>query len=224
MNESSRPDDRIVDDAVRRAYRDGATETAPERLNRRVLAEAEYAVALRKGRRWPAFRPLAWAATIGLSLVLVMQVTTLGPEPPDVPEAQDGDAPAGLPSIEALTDRGDESVPAAISPAEKRERLAPSGTMSAPAAGSRHSEDTRETAAAVAEEEFATNGMSRQSAPASSDAAAAILAFCDDEQRRDPASWRQCIVELLEAKQRERAIIEYELYREAYPEAPPIDL
>ena len=224
MNESPRPDDRIMDDAVSEAYRSGATETVPEHLNRRVLAEAEYAVTLRTGRRWPAFRPLAWAATIGLSLVLVMQVTTLGPEPPEVPEGQDGEAPAGLPTIGVQSDRVDETAPAAISPAEKRERLNPSSTLSAPAAGSRRSEDMRETAAAVAEEEFATNGLSRQSARVSSDAATAVLAFCDDEQRRDPASWRQCIVELLEAEHRERAIIEYELYREAYPEAPPIDL
>ena len=218
MNESPRPDDQIVDDAVRRAYRSGADDKAPEHLDRRVLAEAGYAVALKRGRRWPAFRPLAWAATIGLSLVLVMQVTTLGPEPPpDTPpgEERDGDADQTPPALEAFTDRSDETAPAAISPAEKRERLNTSTTMSAPAPDSRRAGNGREAAATVAEQEsglieITVTGNAPQ--------------FCDDEQRRDAESWRQCIVALLESDYRDRADIEYEVYRAAFPEAPTIDL
>ena len=218
MNERSRPDDQIVDDAVRRAYRSGADEKAPEHLDRRVLAEAGYAVALKRGRRWPAFRPLAWAATIGLSLVLVMQVTTLGPEPPPGAlsgEEQDGDAEQNLPAPEAFTDRSDETAPAAISPAEKRERLNTSTTMSAPAPDSRRAGNGREAAATGAEQE---TGLTEVRVTGNA------LQFCDDEQRRDAESWRQCIVALLESDYRDRADIEYEFYREAFPEAPPIDL
>ena len=227
MNESSRPDEQIVDDTVRRVYRESAAETVPEHLNRRVLNEAGYAATLNKGRRWPAFRPLAWAATVGLSLVLVMQVTTLGPEPPPVSESPDYDAAGDLPAPELLRDRLGEVAPAAISPDEKRERLDSSTTMSAPAQGSRRVGKDRETAAGLAQQESAANGVPGQAfsvAPASSDAAAAALPSCDDEQRRDPESWQQCIVDLLDAGHRDGAIAEYLRYREAFPEAPPIDL
>lgn len=228
MNESSRPDEQIVDDTVRRAYRESATETVPKHLNRSVLAEAEYAATLKRGRRWPAFRPLAWAATIGLSLVLVMQVTTLGPEPPPpVAEPPGDEAARDLPELDALADPDGEAAPAAITPTEKRERFDSSTTMSAPAPGSRRAGSDRETAASVAEQESATNGVSRRApsvAPASIDVAATALPSCDDEQRRDPESWRQCIVDLLDAGHRDGAIAEYLRYREAFPEAPPIDL
>lgn len=245
MNDRSRPDDQIVDDDLRRAYRRSAKETVPDHLDRRVLAEAEratetgpddlnrrasteaeYAAALERGRRWPAFRPLAWAATVGLSLVLVMQLTTLGPEPPAAPEAAD-DAAANRPAFEVLTDEIDETAPAAISPAEKRERLEKSITMSAPAADSRRATDRQENGvAAVAEQESAAHGAERQApgvAPVSSDVARTTRAYCDDERTRDPEDWRRCIEELLETGHRDRAVAEHERYREAFPEAPAID-
>ncbi len=69
-----------IDPLVSDTYRELADETTPETLNREVLRMAaretrtRYAVA----RAWT--RPVAWAATIGLSLVLVLQLADT-PEP-----------------------------------------------------------------------------------------------------------------------------------------------
>jgi hypothetical protein len=56
-------------------YRDLATERAPEKLNRAVLKEAAVAAASRSNRTSAWFRPLAFVATIGLSLAVVMQIS-----------------------------------------------------------------------------------------------------------------------------------------------------
>ncbi len=69
-----------IDPLVSDTYRELADETTPEALNREVMRMAagevrsRYAIA----RAWT--RPLAWAATIGLSLVLVLQLADV-PEP-----------------------------------------------------------------------------------------------------------------------------------------------
>ena len=56
-------------------YRDLATERAPEKLNRAVLKEAAVAAASRSSRTSAWFRPLAFVATVGLSLAVVMQIS-----------------------------------------------------------------------------------------------------------------------------------------------------
>ena len=76
-----------IDPLVSDTYKELADETTPEALNREVLRRAaretrtRYAIA----RAWT--RPMAWAATIGLSLVLVLQLA-------DVPEPAATEAPA----------------------------------------------------------------------------------------------------------------------------------
>lgn len=78
-----------IDPLVSDTYREMAEERTPEALDREVLRMAaselrtRYAIA----RAWT--RPLAWAATIGLSLVLVLQLADV-PQPvagsPEAPE------------------------------------------------------------------------------------------------------------------------------------------
>jgi len=80
-------DDVRADDTVSEAYRSLAVERTPESLDHAVLAEARQAVAAGKSRRWPSFRPLAWAATVALSFALVLQYTQTGPDvPAAIPE------------------------------------------------------------------------------------------------------------------------------------------
>ncbi|MDJ0710257.1 MAG: hypothetical protein QNJ14_07710 [Woeseiaceae bacterium] len=68
---------------VARAYRDLATETTPAALDNKVLnlaareARSRYGIA----RAW--VRPVAWAATIGLSLAIVLEVTEVIPPAAD---------------------------------------------------------------------------------------------------------------------------------------------
>lgn len=61
--------------AVSAAYRETATERVPDNLDRAVLKEAALAAAKgsRKRGRW--IRPLAFAATVGLSLAIVLEIT-----------------------------------------------------------------------------------------------------------------------------------------------------
>ena len=68
---------------VARAYRDLATETTPTALDDKVLKLAARETRSRYGiaRAW--VRPVAWAATIGLSLAIVLEVTQVIPPAAD---------------------------------------------------------------------------------------------------------------------------------------------
>jgi len=79
-----------VDPLVSDVYRELADETTPEALNREVLrlAAKQGRTPYSLARAW--MRPAAWAATIGLSLVVVLQLTNLpvsdtAPVPKSVP-------------------------------------------------------------------------------------------------------------------------------------------
>lgn len=74
----------MPDQAVSEAYRQLATERAPSALDARVLAVARAEARTRYGLLRTRTRPLAWAAMIGLSLVIVLQIVRL----PDGSEAQ----------------------------------------------------------------------------------------------------------------------------------------
>jgi len=77
----STPDiDELDDPLVSSAYRESAAERAPDALNSSVMQQAREQV--RKGFFRPVvwLRPMAWAATIGLSLAIVIELSTL-PQP-----------------------------------------------------------------------------------------------------------------------------------------------
>ena len=92
----------VVDEAVSRTYREIADEKTPERLDRAILAEAARAARPRYARSRAWTRPLAWAATIALSVAIVLELTQV-PAPEDAafelaaPDFDDAvsDAPAG---------------------------------------------------------------------------------------------------------------------------------
>ena len=151
-------EDARADDAVSEAYRSLAAERAPQALDQTVLAEARQAVATGTARRWPAFRPLAWAATIALSFTLLLQYTQTGPDIPAVVSEDFAVRQQAAPTPEAAADgnelaeldeaaaNGNElaklddaaantpaSAPAVKSEAAKRERMQRLDVMSAPA-------------------------------------------------------------------------------------------
>ena len=72
----------IVDKTVSRAYREIADERAPEHLDGAVLAEAARAARPRYARSRAWTRPLAWAATITLTVAIVLEFTRV-PAPDD---------------------------------------------------------------------------------------------------------------------------------------------
>ena len=71
--------DRLVSDT----YRELANERTPEALNHKVLRMAAAAKPSRSLIPGPWMKPVAWAATIGLSLAIVLELTELPQTPPD---------------------------------------------------------------------------------------------------------------------------------------------
>ncbi len=94
-----------IDPTVRQAYRELATERSPAVLDERILKRATTAAKPRYARTIRWLRPAAWAATIALSLSLVLEYT-LGPQLVDDP---------------ALEQVGPLVKPAAEAPAGRRE-------------------------------------------------------------------------------------------------------
>ncbi|MEM8817630.1 MAG: hypothetical protein AAGE85_17555, partial [Pseudomonadota bacterium] len=138
------------DNSVSDAYRAVADERVPEALDKRILTEARQATAAGKGRRWPMFRPLAWAATIGLSLALLLEYSQTGldiaaPDPAALERAANLEALRGHAADGVETDRQLDDAPAAVvlkpagsTPATKSEehtlaRVEPRDLMCGPA-------------------------------------------------------------------------------------------
>jgi len=65
------------DPRVAEAYRDLATERTPPELDRKVLSMAAAGTPSRYGLARAWVRPVAWAATIGLSLAFVLEMSQL---------------------------------------------------------------------------------------------------------------------------------------------------
>lgn len=115
----------VVDEAVSRTYREIADERTPERLDRAILAEAARAARPRYARSRAWTRPLAWAATIVLSVAIVLELTQV-PAPEDAafelaaPDFDDAvtDAPAGTGTTPA-----EAVMPASAAPARSNDVL-----------------------------------------------------------------------------------------------------
>ena len=74
--ERNRPDSAVeTDPLVTRTYRETADELTPEHLDRAILKEAAKAVRPRYSRLIAWTRPMAWAATVMLSVALVLELT-----------------------------------------------------------------------------------------------------------------------------------------------------
>ncbi len=65
------------DSLVSATYRDLATETAPPELDRKILSMSAGAGRSRYGLARAWIRPVAWAATIGLSLAFVLEMSQI---------------------------------------------------------------------------------------------------------------------------------------------------
>ena len=80
-NERSHPDtDGVTDPLVSRTYRESASERVPDALDRAVLQQAKQNASKPYSRSIIWLRPMAWAATIGLSLAIVIELANL-PQP-----------------------------------------------------------------------------------------------------------------------------------------------
>lgn len=121
-------DKTTADRSVSTTYRQLANERTPADLDEKVLrmAAAEPRVVQRTRRAW--MKPVAWAATVGLSLAIVLEITKLPRAPLDgdgvMPPAPTEERPAlAVPSAEpAPTEDRPAVAPASIEPATASER------------------------------------------------------------------------------------------------------
>lgn len=93
MSRYPRQEDSLDDPFVRSTYRGVACERTSEALDDAVLANARAALHARRSPGSGVARPLAWAATVGLCIAIVLQVTLV---PADRQPAQAGAPPVGL--------------------------------------------------------------------------------------------------------------------------------
>jgi hypothetical protein len=201
---NERPE-RDNDPLVSASYRDLADERTPQRLDDTVLAEARAAAKPGYGRIRLWTRPLAWAATIAISLAIVLQLTRV-PEPellaPGVieqrvdaepPQRDEADAAGRLASDAPAS--ADEFIPEDVHMLREVEGMARS--RSAPG---------EEAAAPVPASASFT--LEKTSA----------AQYCDDDARATPESWLECI-ERLEAEGREaEADAERLVFKETHPD------
>lgn len=208
--------------AVARAYRELATERAPATLNEQVLRQAAHEAG-RGYPRWSGWlRPLAWAATVGLTLAIVIAIVDT-PLPDDDPQT-------GVYREEALP-----APAAATAPAANQHRDArPEAAKDAPAERSRSAGDRSPASAAFAVDDTSlleqaadiaatrAGSESEERAPAANTPVSEAPA-CDEAARAQAGSWYRCIERLRSAGYAEAAAQELEQLGEAFPdfEVPP---
>ena len=211
------------DPLVSRAYRDTATEKTPQALDDAVLREARQAVSGSAWLRYPKsihwLRPMAWAATIGLSLAIVLELT-MAPSPDSemlVEPARTPQTPAAAPareldeaSIEPLADEAVElqkskaaDTPAIADDAEVKQELERMMQY-------RQQEEER----TAAEQAVAAEGVAAMEPLATF----AIAVPCDEDDVATPESWLRCIERLDEQGRYVDANRERERLAEAFPD------
>jgi len=231
-----------TDVLVSQAYRDLADERTPERLDRTILRAAAKEARPRYSRFIAWTRPMAWAATVMLSVALVLEVT---------------DTPS--PEADAMDDSPVDSLEESVVPASEIAK--------------KQSNDMRQKAAAVAEQEISPQqpaareraerrsdsaefksknedmlqqaeelarvqvGEDKQPSPAvsadaeqefaagrslaSAVAFAAPVADCDEDAVTTPQTWLECIVALEDAGRDDAAREQRALLAEAFPDFDP---
>jgi len=208
-NEHDRP---AADDRISTVYRDLAREQTPPHLDTAVLREATTAARTRYGilRNW--VRPAAWAAMIGLSLVIVLEVTQL----------PDRDAlPVGENAIEA-SDRGnvaDEARFRLKSEADVPASPAPAAEAEPDAAVRQDIQGTMKLSPAPASAPALERRGSVQSATTLEEVA--TRSPCADAEAEGAEAWHACIRKLLERGETELAETELARFRAAYPDFAP---
>lgn len=202
MTEERYQSDARADALVSQAYRDLEDERTPEHLDRTILKTAAKEARPRYSRFIAWTRPMAWAATVMLSVALVLEVTN-SPSPGVVSfDETIGKFEVQSPEADAKDDGPVESLEESVVPASELTK--------------KQSNDMRQKATATAEQEFAA-GRSLASAAAVS----APVADCDEDAVATPQTWLECIVALESAGMDDAAGEQRILLAEAFPEFDP---
>jgi hypothetical protein len=193
----------IDDKRVSSAYRELANEQPPAELDEKILAMAADEARTRYGftRAW--IRPVAWAATIALSLAFLLEMSQLD-EAPVLPAPP---APVAGQTREQAQSADDAFV------AEDMELLQEAEEQARMRGGEARAIEVLADSPVAAAPEAA---MLQKAAPAASKAVSS--AHCDDEARSTPDSWYACILELRATGHADAAAGELETLLEAFPD------
>lgn len=246
MTNERRNEDR--DRLVRDTYKALAKERVPDRLNDQVMQQAVRAGRSRYSRTRAWTRPVAWAATVGLSLAIVLELTRLPETEPDalqisapdrqMPEKQrvPADTAAPLPAqgvpLESVLD-AERSRPETR--ATKRPRgvsmdefapkdmnvLRDAENMARVQAGANQTPAAaRGDADAVSAEEIMTDEKSAVASFAviSEKKELESKYACPEESRNSAESWFACIEQLRAHGPAARAASEYDEFRRIFPD------
>jgi hypothetical protein len=206
MTEERNQTDARADALVSQAYRDLADERTPEHLDRTILRAAAKAARPRYSRFIAWTRPMAWAATVMLSVALVLEVTN-SPSPGVVSfDETIGTFEVQSPEADAKDDGPVDSPEESVVPASELTK--------------KQSSDMRQKAAAIAEQEIAPQQPeARERAELLSDAAfSAPVADCDQDAVATPQTWLECIVALEDADRDDAAREQRALLAAAFPD------
>jgi len=227
-----------TDPLVTRIYREGADESAPERLNRAILKKAEKAARPRYQRFNSWARPMAWAATAVLSVALVLEIRN-APTPESAIfddsagkfEMQETDSPANTPadqleeSVAPATPPGRTSkANTVVYPQAAKTGLTAKQAASKPEPEKRQRDDVQQNR--VAEQELATPASSigelklKDTEMAVQGVAATSIEApdCDESVTASPETWLECIANLEEAGLADKAGLQRERLHEAFPD------
>lgn len=141
MNEERKQSDASADALVSQAYRDLADERTPEYLDQTILRAAVKEARPRYSRFIAWTRPMAWAATVMLSVAIVLEVADT--PSPDVMSFDE--------TIDTLEFQAPETDAKEDGPSDSlAESLVPTSELT-----KKQSNDMRQKATAIAEQEFA---------------------------------------------------------------------
>ncbi len=194
--ENDRDIDSQVDPMVSDQVKALADETTPEILDQAVMREAQRALRAdnRRGSFGAWFRPVAFMATIGLSLVIILDLTD-----------RSIFAPAPDPSVELR--------PTATLNELKRQEKSSAGD-----AFTAESQKARERL-----QDLEVNDDASTPQPSTDAVLQTPPAECSDVEKSEAQSWWQCIQSLREAGQLEAANRQLENLRNQFPEFVPLE-
>lgn len=197
------------DSRVSEAYRSFSTESTPPDLDRRILSMAADDVRVRYWipRTW--VRPVAWAATIALSLAFVLEMSQFADEPA------------------AMTDSDIAEVLEKRSDAPTTMNVATPPAQSTPAtAGATAMENAPESLDSEADDMSFLREAEEQ-ARMRSEPARLVPAFaekkeqtanCDEDVRASAENWYECVIALRDAGHAEAAYQEFEALLSKFPD------
>lgn len=219
----------LSDAVVSQIYRESATERAPEELDAKILRDARAHVGARYLRTIGWLRPMAWAATIGLSLAIVLELSN-PPSPETGAIEVPIEAPIELPEVDAV--QAPIAVPVAAEPEARNEEAAKPPAALPASSDNSEQRDTAvnvdafrvsdapllEEAADMARMRDGPNQVANSAVSGATASSVESVAACEASRTVNPETWLSCIDELDAAGRNDDAKLERERLLRTFPD------